>query len=71
MDKYTATLYFNEDTLTTRSSNDLKHLMVSLLILLEDSTSSAYGKIVDNERGVVVQHYRKTITNQLNVARTS
>lgn len=63
MDKYTATLYFNEDALTTRSSNDLKHLMVSLLILLEDSTSNAHGSIVDNEKGIVVQRYRKTITN--------
>lgn len=61
MDKYTATLYFNEETLTTRSSNDLKHLMISLLILLEDSTGGAHGTIVDNQQGIVVQRYRKTV----------
>lgn len=63
MDKYTATLYFNEETLTTRSSNDLKYLMISLLILLEDSTGNAHGSIIDNEKGTVVQRYRKTVVN--------
>lgn len=63
MDKYTATLYFNEDTLMSRSSNDLKHLMLSLLILLEDSTGSAHGTITDNQKGIVVQRYRKTVIN--------
>ncbi len=63
MDKYTATLYFNEDTLMSRSSNDLKHLMVSLLILLEDSTGSAHATITDNQKGIVVQRYRKTVIN--------
>ncbi|WP_423062295.1 hypothetical protein [Candidiatus Paracoxiella cheracis] len=47
----------------SRSSNDLKHLMVSLLILLEDSTGSAHATITDNQKGIVVQRYRKTVIN--------
>lgn len=59
--KYTATLYCNETKLTSRSGDNLNKIRISLLTLLEDSISGAYGLIVDNDHGTVVRHFRKAV----------
>ena len=59
--KYTATLYCNNQKLITRSGDNFRKIRVSLLVLLEESITGAYGMITDNDDGSIVQKYRKAV----------
>ncbi len=59
--KYTATLYCNDTKMTSRSGDNFNKIRISLLTLLEDSVSGAYGLIVDNDQGTIIRRFRKAV----------
>ena len=60
--QYTATLYYNDQALSSQSSDDDNQLMISLLDMLETTTVDAHGVIVDNRQGgKVVKRVSKSV----------
>ena len=59
---YTATLYFQNNPLSNRSSTDLNQLTVGLLNQLQEISSGAVGVIMD-QHGRIVRRCKKTNTN--------
>lgn len=59
--KYTATVYANEHVINCLDGNDLKKLITTLLINLDDSISGSYGTIKDNTLNKIVQRFRKSV----------
>ncbi|MDF1796137.1 MAG: hypothetical protein P1U63_06325 [Coxiellaceae bacterium] len=58
--KYTATVYYNDQALDHNSSDNYIQLMTSLLNQIESSCTSTYGTIKDNNQGKIIHRCRKT-----------
>lgn len=61
MERYTATAYTNNHITALNDGSDLWQLTTVLLLHLNESSSGSYGIIIDNNRGVIVQRFCKSV----------
>lgn len=59
--KYTATLYNNNQIIKCHAGNDLKKLVITLILQLDGCISGSYGTITDNGLDMIIQRYKKSI----------
>ncbi|OGO94340.1 MAG: hypothetical protein A3F10_00135 [Coxiella sp. RIFCSPHIGHO2_12_FULL_42_15] len=59
--KYTATVYNNDHVIKRHVSDDLKKLIVTLLVQLDNCISGSHGIIRDNALGMNIQCYKKAV----------
>ena len=61
MERFTGTVYSNEQAVTTHNGSNINELTASLLVHLECSSSGSHATIVDNTLGgTVIERFRKS-----------